>query len=171
MNPEALGMASGGNGRADLISKKVLNRLGEIQAGQEPEESLVTLDTEFISFSRRILELAFGTFNSGKLLFKAQNDMHHIQVAPDGCACTAWDEPWCLDRRHFYFPTGSQPLSVQLSEHDQVCRWSVQEARDNSASNEKDICLTLFQPYPDFQSFNRDELLVVEYIDPSRGIH
>lgn len=46
---------------------------------------------------------------------------------------------------------GSQPLSVQLSEHDQVCRWSVQEARDNSASNETDICLTLFQPYPGLQ--------------------
>ena len=53
--------------------------LQNIQVGIEAEGSLLTLDTEFISFSRRVLEVAVGEIYFGKVLIDVQ--AHH-QCSP-----------------------------------------------------------------------------------------
>lgn len=52
----------------------VRDLLQRIRDGTEAEGSLLTLDTEFISFSRRVLEIAVGEVYSGKVLIDVQVD-------------------------------------------------------------------------------------------------
>ncbi|KAF4471029.1 zinc finger 76 (expressed in testis) [Fusarium albosuccineum] len=52
----------------------VIDQLQKVRDGSDAEVSLLTLDTEFISTSRRILEVAVGELHSGRVLVGAKAD-------------------------------------------------------------------------------------------------
>ncbi|KAL7797733.1 hypothetical protein V8C43DRAFT_252505 [Trichoderma afarasin] len=52
----------------------VINQLQKVRDGREAEVSLLTLDTELISASRRVLEVAIGELHSGRVLLDAKVD-------------------------------------------------------------------------------------------------
>lgn len=56
----------------------VIEQLQRVRDGREAEASLLTLDTEFISSTRRVLEVAVGEFHSGRVLLDVRGSpMHH----------------------------------------------------------------------------------------------
>jgi len=57
-----------------LSFKTVVDRLQKVRDGSESEVSLLTLDVEFIAATRRVLEVAVGEFNSGKVLLDSRVD-------------------------------------------------------------------------------------------------
>ena len=67
------------------IVKDLLQR---IRDGREAEGSLLTLDTEFISFTRRVLEVAVGEVHAGKVLIDVRVDhqcsTEDLLKMPDG---------------------------------------------------------------------------------------
>lgn len=66
----------------------MVNRLQRIRDGKEAEASLLLLDLEFIASSRRVLEIALGEFNSGKVLLDVRVDnectIEELLTKPDG---------------------------------------------------------------------------------------
>ncbi|KAJ3526570.1 hypothetical protein NM208_g11126 [Fusarium decemcellulare] len=66
----------------------VIDQLQKVRDGSDAEVSLLTLDTEFISTSRRILEVAVGELHSGKVLLGAKVDhqctTEELLKKPDG---------------------------------------------------------------------------------------
>ena len=87
-NLAALGAALGREWPLQQSFLKVINRLQRIRDGKEAEASLLLLDLEFIASSRRVLEIALGEFNSGKVLLDVRVDnectKEELLTKPDG---------------------------------------------------------------------------------------
>lgn len=68
--------------------QSVVDQLQKVRDGRDAEVSLLTLDTEFISTSRRILEVAVGELHSGRVLLSAKVDhqctTEELLKKPDG---------------------------------------------------------------------------------------
>ena len=87
-NLKQLGEALGKTWRPRPSFQIVRDLLLRIQAGTETGSSLLTLDTEFVSFSRRLLEVAVGEVHSGKVLIDLRVDHQcspeELLKRPDG---------------------------------------------------------------------------------------
>lgn len=66
----------------------MINQLQRVRDGKEAEASLLILDLEFIASSRRVLEIALGEVNSGKVLLDVRVDNEcttkELLTKPDG---------------------------------------------------------------------------------------
>lgn len=83
-----LGVALGKTWPIQPSFQIVIDLLQRIRDGREAEGSLLTLDTEFISFTRRVLEVAVGEVHSGKILIDVRVDhqcsTEELLKMPDG---------------------------------------------------------------------------------------
>jgi hypothetical protein len=87
-NLAALGAALGRKWPLQQSFLEVVNQLQRVRDGKEAEASLLILDLEFIASSRRVLEIALGDFNSGKVLLDVRVDNEcttkELLTKPDG---------------------------------------------------------------------------------------
>ena len=88
-NLAALGTGLGREWPLQQSFRKVVNWLQRIRNGKDAEATLLLLDLEFIASSRRVLEVALGEFNSGKVLLD-------VRVVNE---CTIEELPTKLDGR------------------------------------------------------------------------
>ncbi len=87
-NLAALGAASGQKWPLQQSFLELIIQLQRVRDGKEAEASLLILDLEFIASSRRVLKIALGEFNSGKVLLDARVDNEcttkELLTKPDG---------------------------------------------------------------------------------------
>lgn len=74
MDLNALGLALRRQWPMSPSFEVVIEQLQKVRDGSESEASFLTLDTEFIASTRRVLEVAVGEFNSGKVLLDSRVD-------------------------------------------------------------------------------------------------
>jgi hypothetical protein len=74
MDLNALGAALGRKWPIQPSFQIMIEQLQRVRDGREAEASLLTLDTEFISSTRRVLEVAVGEFHSGRVLLEVRVD-------------------------------------------------------------------------------------------------
>lgn len=83
-----LGVALGKTWPIQPSFQIVIDLLQRIRDGREARSSLLTLDTEFISFTRRVLEVTVGEVHSGKVLIDVRVDhqcsTEELLKMPDG---------------------------------------------------------------------------------------
>ena len=88
MDLNALGLALRQQWPTSRSFEAVIDQLQKVRDGSESEASLLTLDTEFIATTRRVLEVAVGEFNSGKVLLDSRVDnqctTEELLERPDG---------------------------------------------------------------------------------------
>ncbi|KAK5995590.1 hypothetical protein PT974_04003 [Cladobotryum mycophilum] len=88
MDLNALGLALQQQWPTSRGFKAVIDQLQKVRDGSESEASLLILDTDFIATTRRVLEVAVGEFNSGKILLDSQVDnqcsTEELLERPDG---------------------------------------------------------------------------------------